>query len=106
MAWACMATSGKDSLILINDVTHDGGSKMNQVYKNILSANLQRNTSRLIRWNSTVQQDNDPKHTTNTTENFIREQSGTFQIGQINHQTLAELNSISPAEEGSERENP
>ena len=49
VAWACMAASGVGSLIFIDDVTHDGSSRMNsEVYKNILSANLQRNASKLI----------------------------------------------------------
>ena len=40
MAWACMAASGTDSLIFIDDVTDDGSSRMNsEVYRNILSAN-------------------------------------------------------------------
>ena len=29
MAWACMSASGTGSLIFIDDVTHDGISKMN-----------------------------------------------------------------------------
>ncbi len=38
MAWAFIASSGTGSLIFINDVTHDGSSKMNsEVYRNILS---------------------------------------------------------------------
>ena len=44
-----------------------------EVYKNILSANLQRNASKLIGRNFIMQQDNDPKHTANTTKDFIRE---------------------------------
>ena len=73
MAWACMAASGVGSLIFI-DKTHDGSSRMNsQVYKNILIANLRRNASKLIGRNI-VQQDKDPKHTANTTKDFIREE--------------------------------
>ena len=29
MAWACKAASGAGSLIFIDDVTHDGSSRMN-----------------------------------------------------------------------------
>ena len=37
MIWDCMAASGVGSLIFIDDVTHDGSSKMNlEVYKNCL----------------------------------------------------------------------
>ena len=39
VAWVCMAASGVSSLIFIDDVTHDGSSRMNsEVYKNIPSA--------------------------------------------------------------------
>ena len=73
MAWACMAASGTGSLVFIDDVTHDGSSRMNSdVYKTILSGNLQRNASKLISRSFIMQQDNDPKHTANTTKDFIR----------------------------------
>ena len=69
MAWACMAASGVGSLIFIDDVTHDSSSRMNsEVNKNILSANIWRNASKLIGRNFIMQQDNDPKHTANTTK--------------------------------------
>ena len=60
MAWACMAASGVGSLIFIDDVTHDGSSRMNsEFYKNILPANLRRNASTLIGKNFILQQNND-----------------------------------------------
>ena len=72
MAWTCMADSGVGSLIVIDDVTHDGSSRINsEVDKNILSANLQRHPSKLNGWNFIMQQDNDPKHTANTTQNYL-----------------------------------
>ena len=41
MAWACMAASKVGSLIFIDDVTHDGSSRMNsEVYKNITVCQL------------------------------------------------------------------
>ena len=46
MAWACMAASGVG---FIDDVTHDSNSRMN----------------------SEIQQDNDPKHTANTTKDCL-----------------------------------
>ena len=74
MAWACMAASGVDSLIFIDDVTHNGGSRMNsEVYKNILSANLRRNVSKRIAKNFIMQQDNELKHTANRTKDLIWE---------------------------------
>ena len=43
-------TSGVDSPIFIDDVTHDGSSRMNsEVCKNILLANLRRNASKIGR---------------------------------------------------------
>ena len=64
MAWACTAASGVGSLIFIDDVIDDGNSKINSdVNKNILSANLRRNASKLIGMNI-MQQDDDQKHTT------------------------------------------
>ena len=56
MALACMAGSGTGSLIFIDDVTNDGSSRMNsEVYRNILSAYVQENASKLIRWRFTMQ---------------------------------------------------
>lgn len=50
MVWACMASSAKGSLIFIDDVTHDGSSKMNsEVYRSVLSANLKKDAAKLIR---------------------------------------------------------
>ncbi|MCJ8748319.1 hypothetical protein PDJAM_G00163500 [Pangasius djambal] len=60
MAWAA---SGTDSLIF-TDGSHDGSSRMkSDIYRNILSDNLQRNASNLIGRNFIMQQDNNPKHT-------------------------------------------
>ncbi len=79
MAWACMASSGTGSLIFIDDVTHDGSSKMNsEVYRNILSDNLKKDATKLIGRSFIMQQDNDPKHTAKTTKEFIRARSGRF----------------------------
>ncbi len=79
IAWACIASSGRGSLIFINDVTHDGSSKMNsEVNRNILSANLQKDATKLIGRSFIMQQDNDPKHSAKATKEFIRARSGRF----------------------------
>ncbi len=78
MAWAFIASSGTGSLIFINDVTHDGSSKINsEVYRNILSDNLQKDATKLIGRSFIMKQDNDPKHSSKTTK-FIRARSGRF----------------------------
>ena len=49
MAKTCMTASGTDSLIFIGDVMEDGSGRMNvQMYRQILSADIQRNSSNLI----------------------------------------------------------
>ena len=79
MAWACMTASGVSSFIFIDNVTHDGSSRMNsEVCKNILSANLRRNASNLIGRNLIMQQGNDLKHTANTTKDSLGRKSGRF----------------------------
>ncbi len=79
MAWAFIAFSGTGSLIFINDVTHDGSSKINsEVYRNILSDNLQKDTTKLIGRSFIMLQDNDQKHSAKTTKEFIRARSGRF----------------------------
>lgn len=72
MAWACMAASGTGSLVFIDDVTADRSRTMNsEVYRNILSAQIKPNASKLIGRHFIMQQDNDPKHTARATKGFL-----------------------------------
>lgn len=92
----CMAASGLDSLVSIDDVTHDGCSGMNsEVYRNVRSVYFQGNASKPIGRNF-GQQDNDPKHNGNASKNFIRGMSGRFQTGQINHLLKRKLKEETP----------
>ncbi len=73
MAWACMASSGTGLLVFIDDVTEDRSSRMNsEVYRDILSAQIQPNAAKLIGLCFIVQVDNDPKHTAKTTQEFLK----------------------------------
>ncbi len=73
MAWACMASSGTVSLVFIDDVTEDRSSRMNsEVYRDILSAQIQPNAAKLIGQRFIVQMDNDPKHTAKATQEFLK----------------------------------
>ncbi len=79
MAWAFITSSGTGSLIFINDVTHDGSSTINsEVYRNILSDNLQKDATKLNGRSFIMQQDNDPKHSAKTTKELIRARSVRF----------------------------
>lgn len=49
MAWACIASNGTRSLVFIDDVTKDSSSQMNsEVYRDILSAQIQPIAAKLI----------------------------------------------------------
>lgn len=55
-------------MIFIDSVTHDGSSKVHsQVCRNILSANLKSDGTKLIRRAFIMQQDSDMQHTATTT---------------------------------------
>ncbi|CAJ0940112.1 unnamed protein product [Ranitomeya imitator] len=72
MAWACMAFNGTGSLVFIDDIRADKSSRMNsEVYRDILSAQIQPNAAKLIGRRFIVQMDNDPKHTAKATQEFM-----------------------------------
>ncbi len=62
MAWACMASSGTGywCLVMMWQRT-ESGRKNSEVYRNILSAQIQTNGAKLIGWRFIVQMDDDPK---------------------------------------------
>ncbi|KAG2458785.1 TCB1 transposase, partial [Polypterus senegalus] len=73
MDWVCMAASGTGTLVFIDDVTQDRSSQMNsEVFRDILSAQIQLNAVKLIGWCFMIQMDNDPKHTAKATQEFIK----------------------------------
>ncbi len=70
---SCMASSGS-GLLLFSDVTEDRSSRINsEVYRDILSAQIQSNGAKLIGRCFIVQMDDDPKHTAKATQEFLKE---------------------------------
>ncbi|CAJ0950023.1 unnamed protein product [Ranitomeya imitator] len=67
-----MAFNGTGSLVFIDDIRADKSSRMNsEVYRDILSAQIQPNAAKLIGRRFIVQMDNDPKHTAKATQEFM-----------------------------------
>ncbi len=68
-----MASSGTGLLVFSDDVTEDRSSRMNpEVYRGILSAQIQPNGAKLIGRCFIVQIDDDPKHTPKATQEFLK----------------------------------
>lgn len=66
-----MASNGPGSLVFVDDVTADKSSRMNtEVFRAILSAQIQSNASKLIGLRFIVQMD--PKHTAKATQYFFK----------------------------------
>ncbi|CAJ0963969.1 unnamed protein product [Ranitomeya imitator] len=67
-----MAFNGTGSLVFIDNIRADKSSRMNsEVYRDILSAQIQPNAVKLIGRRFIVQMDNDPKHTAKATQEFM-----------------------------------
>ncbi len=77
-----MASSGTGLLVFSDDVTEDRRSQMNsEVYRDILSDQIQTNGAKLIGQRFIVQMDDDPKHTgtAKATQEFLKvKKSGIF----------------------------
>ncbi len=69
-----MASSGTGLLVFSDDVrTEDRSSRMNsEVYRDILSAQIQPTAAKLIGRRLIVQMDDDPKHTAKATQGFLK----------------------------------
>ncbi len=68
-----MASSSTGLLVFIDDVTEDRSSRKNsEVYRDILSAQIQPNAAKLIGQRFIVQMDDDPKHTAKATLEFLK----------------------------------
>ncbi|KAG2464485.1 TCB1 transposase, partial [Polypterus senegalus] len=73
MVWVCMAASGTGTLVFIDDMTQDRSSRVNsEVFRDILSAQIQLNAVKLIGRCFMIQMDNDPKNTAKATQEFIK----------------------------------
>lgn len=71
MAWSCMAASGTETLVFIDDVTQDRSSISSEVFRSILSALIQLNAVKLIGRHFKIQMENNPKLAKGTQE-FIK----------------------------------
>ncbi len=70
---SCMASSGTGLLVFSEDETEDRSRRMNsEVYRDILSAQIQPNGAKLIGRRFIVQMDDDPKHTAKTIQEFLK----------------------------------
>lgn len=68
-----MACNGTKSLVFIDDVTEYRSSQMDsEVYRDMLSAQIQPNEANWIGCRFTGQMDNDPKHTVKTTQEYLK----------------------------------
>ncbi len=73
VTWVCMAVSGTGSLNFTDDSMYDNSSRMNlDGYKTILPTNIQENATRFIGKCFILHQDNDPKHSASSVNEFIR----------------------------------
>jgi len=76
-----MTANGTRSLVFIDDLTADQSSRMNsELYRAILSAQIQPNAAKLIGLRFILQMDNDPKHTAKATQVSQGKEVGCFSM--------------------------
>lgn len=66
--WACMTASGTQPLVFIDNAIADRRSMNSERYSAIFSVHVQPNAAKVVRQHSTVQIDNDHKHTAKATQ--------------------------------------
>ena len=84
----CGHVNGTGSLVFIDDVTDaDRSSRMNpDVYRSLLSAQIQPNAAKLRGRCFTAQMDDDPKYTAKTTQELLKAETCNV-LGRVSHQT-------------------
>lgn len=87
IAWTHMAADGTDSLVFITDRSQ----RISDMYRTILSAQIQLNAAKLIGWGFTVQMDTDPKHTAKASQVLLRVRNGVCLSGQVSHLISAQF---------------
>lgn len=71
-----------------------------EVYRDLLSAQIQPNEAKLIGWCFTVHRDNDPTHTTKATQEFLKQRGEIFCSGPVSLQIPACLSLAQDTTEG------
>ena len=91
VAGACMAAVGTGTFIFIDDGTADGRCTINfELNRNIWSAQVPVNTSKLPGRRFILQQDNDPKHPAKAAAEFVKAKK--LSNGQVSHLIQIQVN--------------
>lgn len=100
IARECMAASGVKSLEFIDVTSADRSIRTtSDVYKATISAQIQPNAAKLIVLYCTVQKDNDPKHTTKVTQDFLEAKKWNIFQWAGSHLTSTPLSMLSTSTE-------
>ncbi len=86
--------------VFSDDETEDRSRwKNSEVYRDILSAQIQSHAAKLIQRRFIVQMNNDTKHTAKATQKFLKVKSGLLCNGRVNLLISTRLSSISLTED-------